>query len=361
MQLKRLFVSLLIVILILSATALVASAKNEADVVFTVDYKATVNADGSLSAKPGDIVEVSVDLVENKGASKLEINVNYDETVFAPVVENGEKKVTINEELNFKAPSSYVLEDGDWYGVLFNEVGDAKVIYRSDLNNKEVYKDTGKVLTLYFVVKDDVECAPATFTVDGVATRWNAKTNANVVPTAEVTNRVYDLNVHAAAFEVTTKAPTCHESDADGDGKADGIGYTTHTCPVCGVSITAEIAKLEHTWVDTPAVPATCTATGKTAGQECSVCGAVNPQNAPMTVPMVPHQLEIIPAVEPTYSESGWTEGTKCTVCGNIITAPEEIPAKSLAWLWITIAVVVVVGAGGGALAYFLINKKKKK
>jgi len=379
MQLKRLFVSLLVVILILSATALVASAKDEADVVvFSVDYNVPENQDGSFSAKPGDIVEVSVKIDENsKGASKLEFTVDYDENVFAPVVgEDGKNKVTINEELNFKAPSSYVLdgaEEGEeWFGVLFYEMGNKKVIYRSDLGNKEVYEDTGVVLTLYFEVKEefvigDLEagaCGTTQFTVkNAVATRWNNEKNRNDIPVAKVVDGTCDVEIHGdeAAFTkvVAETAPTCTAE-----------GSKTYSCLACGKTIVETIDKVPHAWETIAAVEPTCEFAGKTESIVCSVCGEV--QKEAKMLNKLDHKPEVIPAVNPTETESGWTEGSKCSVCGKVLVEPKEIPAKgaaetpaeaekSLLWLWILIPVVVVVLAGGGVLAYFLVAKKKKK
>ncbi len=81
----------------------------------------------------------------------------------------------------------------------------------------------------------------------------------------------------------------------------------------------------DHTVVEVPAVEATCTATGLTAGEKCSVCGTV--LKAQETVPMKEHTEEIIEAVAATCTEAGHKEGVKCSVCGTILMEPETVEA----------------------------------
>ena len=86
---------------------------------------------------------------------------------------------------------------------------------------------------------------------DGVCTRCGAK-DPNAVCT------------HAhATYQITTTA-TC-----------TGVGVRTYTCPNCGTTWTEEIPALGHNVVTDPAVPATATTTGLTAGSHCSRCGKV--------------------------------------------------------------------------------------
>ena len=97
------------------------------------------------------------------------------------------------------------------------------------------------------------------------------------------------------SYERVTVDPTCTEA-----------GYTLHTC-ACGDSyVTDEIAALGHTWTD-----ADCD-TAKT----CSVCGATEGS-------ALGHSYESV-TVDPTCTEAGYTTYT-CSVCGD--TYAEEIAA----------------------------------
>ncbi len=98
-------------------------------------------------------------------------------------------------------------------------------------------------------------------------------------------------------------------------------------CSVCGEVLTAqeEIPATGHTVTIVAAVPATCTETGLTEGEACSVCGEV--LIAQEVTPAVGHTEEVVPGKAPTCTETGLTEGKKCAVCGEILTAQEVIPA----------------------------------
>ena len=81
-----------------------------------------------------------------------------------------------------------------------------------------------------------------------------------------------------------------------------------------------------HTAVADAAVPATCTATGLTAGKHCSVC---NTELVKQTIiPAKGHTEVIDAAVEPTCTKTGLTEGKHCSVCDTELVKQTIIPAK---------------------------------
>ena len=97
--------------------------------------------------------------------------------------------------------------------------------------------------------------------------------------------------------------------------KYDDCGDTT--CGYC--TFVRESA--DHTEKTIPAVDATCTEPGYTAGVECSVCGKII--TAPTEIAASGHKEETIPKVPATCKETGLTEGKKCTVCG-VVTVPQQ-------------------------------------
>jgi hypothetical protein len=92
---------------------------------------------------------------------------------------------------------------------------------------------------------------------------------------------------------------------------------------------TVKIPALEHDeLIEIPAIDATCTEAGSTAGTKCSKCGEV--QTKPETIPATGHSEETKPVVEakdPTCTEAGTTAGEKCSVCDAVLVKPETIPA----------------------------------
>ena len=106
-----------------------------------------------------------------------------------------------------------------------------------------------------------------------------------------------DLKVIGHTRSCERIAPTCTEK-----------GYYSHVCENCGdVYKDAFVNENGHTKVKDSAVPATCTATGLTEGEHCSVCREI----------LVPQ--ETVPVLDHTYgnwkinTESHWKE---CN-CGN--------------------------------------------
>lgn len=80
--------------------------------------------------------------------------------------------------------------------------------------------------------------------------------------------------------------------------------------------------------VTVPAVEATCTKTGLTAGEQCSFCDT-------WTVPReeiskLPHTIVTDVGSAPTVGKAGKTGGSHCSVCNNVIVSQEDIPA------WVT-------------------------
>ncbi len=81
-----------------------------------------------------------------------------------------------------------------------------------------------------------------------------------------------------------------------------------------------------HTVVTDPAIAATCTTAGKTAGSHCSVCNKVI--TAQTTVAAKGHTKVTIPAVAATCTTTGLTAGVKCSVCNTVLTKQETVAAK---------------------------------
>ena len=188
----------------------------------------------------------------------------------------------------------------------------------------------------------DAECAhinlttlptiPATCTATGLAEGKKCSGCGEILVAQEVIPAI------GHDHEAVITAPTCTEN-----------GYTTYTCH-CGDTYTGdEKAALGHTEVIDPAVSATCTATGKTEGKHCSVCGEtlVVQQTIPATGHSYDDQydascnicgairdaecahinLTTLPTIPATCTATGLAEGKKCSGCGEILVAQEVIPA----------------------------------
>ncbi len=82
-----------------------------------------------------------------------------------------------------------------------------------------------------------------------------------------------------------------------------------------------------HTVVEDPAVAATCTSDGKTAGSHCSTCGEVI--KVQKTVKATGHIAVNVKGKAATCTATGLTDGTKCSACGTWIKAQQTIAKKA--------------------------------
>lgn len=129
------------------------------------------------------------------------------------------------------------------------------------------------------------------------------------------------LSAHNWGSGTVTKAATCSEE-----------GERTYTCSVCNRTKTEPIAKIAHTEVTDPAVPATCTQTGKTEGKHCGVCNEV--LVAQTDIPVLPH------AWSTEWSKDGENHWHECAECG----AKKDEAAHTFSWVVDTPATVTSTG-----------------
>ena len=85
---------------------------------------------------------------------------------------------------------------------------------------------------------------------------------------------------------------------------------------------------------DVPAVAATCTTAGHSAGWTCTVegCGFVKYENGQQTIAPLGHQEVVTPAVPATCTKDGTTEGKTCSRCGAVLVEQKPDPALGHNW-----------------------------
>lgn len=106
-------------------------------------------------------------------------------------------------------------------------------------------------------------------------------------------------------------------------------GVQVRECAVCGEVETKEIPQLsEHQGLKTlEAVPATCTSTGLTEGEYCTVCGLVTV--AQEVTPITDHVRDDENVVNkaPTCLQDGVQGEIRCKDCGKVLVAGRTLPA----------------------------------
>lgn len=109
-------------------------------------------------------------------------------------------------------------------------------------------------------------------------------------------------------------------------------GYYYGTCSECGTTVQGSVdegsaAHPQASLEDIPAVAATCSKKGSTAGQKCNACGVILIQPVETEEDPLNHKAIPVLGKDATCTESGLTEGTKCEWCGTPIEAQEIIDA----------------------------------
>ena len=118
---------------------------------------------------------------------------------------------------------------------------------------------------------------------------------------------------HAWDNGTVTRNVTCTEK-----------GIITYRCE-CGASKAEEVPAFGHTEKELPAVDATCTKNGLTAGVKCDTCNEVLVKQEVIKAPG--HNEVISPAIKPTCTQDGKTESSVCSVCGEVLVKEEIVPA----------------------------------
>ena len=337
MQPKRLIISVLVVILMLGAAVMsVAAAPKAFELKVEVNATSAIVTNGPVIMQPGDEIEISVKILDNPGVNMFSANISYDANSFEPVKdENGDYVLTWGTAVEGATVKTCVPAkdrfnneiEGEIYCFIFDKT--------ADKDNKK----TGEVVTLKFKVKE--------------LFHGDAKVSIS-------SDDAIIMSGDSSSQDVTTKLeknPTVHIHDIISDitrveADCENNGTVTFTCSGCGeVTEVTEPAK-RHVVVNDAAVPATCTTTGLTAGQHCSVCNKVIKEQT--ETPLAPHTLgpdatcedpqkctvcdkELVPAahtivddaaVEATCTTPGKTAGQHCSVCNVVIVAQQDIPVK---------------------------------
>ena len=117
---------------------------------------------------------------------------------------------------------------------------------------------------------------------------------------------------HTHEYALSVTEPTCTEQ-----------GYTTYTCN-CGDTYKADFSYASgHDAVVIPGKAATCTETGITEGEKCTVCGEILVVQE--VIEKTGHSEIEIEAKAPTCTEKGCEAGKICSVCNEIVVAVKEI------------------------------------
>ena len=117
--------------------------------------------------------------------------------------------------------------------------------------------------------------------------------------------------VHEHSWVYYSQAPTCTTA-----------GVESQVCTTCGESSTTTIPATGHSWSYHSQAP-TFTADG-VESQVCTVCG----DSSTTTIPATGHTSVTVAGKDATCTATGLTDGEQCSVCGAVLKAQNTIPAK---------------------------------
>ena len=349
MQLKRVFVSLLVAIMMLSLAVITATAADTASTTFDIALETSVSnvdADGNVLVNPGDTLEINVVIKNNPGVATLQLDLAYNPDQLAPVVNT-------DGDIEF---------EGDIYN--FTNVFENNGMISAVTNISTVNVDkTGVLFTMSFVVAEEftgeVELSATVLTYAGTYDEVvNNTADAPVVVTFSSSECNFDY-----------ENPITEEADCLNDGRI----YVKCTDEGCEeIEVLEVLPALDHDLKEMEAQAPTCTEDGTTAGVTCQregcdyttvevdpatdhteaeeavienveapncveagshdeviYCTVCNEELKRETVvdEALGHTAEFVAGKAPTCTETGLTAGMKCTVCGEFTVEQKEIAA----------------------------------
>ena len=154
---------------------------------------------------------------------------------------------------------------------------------------------------------------------------------ARVEPTCTTTGKTESkkctrcLTITVKAETIDKKAHTFGEWTVSSHPTCAAGGIDERKCTACNEKETRTVDRLPHTEVEIPAVAATCTEAGKTAGKKCSVCDKVTVEQTEIAATGHTYVADATASFAPTCELPGRDKGT-CSACGH--EKDLEIPAK---------------------------------
>lgn len=329
----------ILALLVCMTIAVSAFATTEDHPTFTLDHSG-VKVDSGASVTTGQEFTVTVSISENPGFLYAEFSLKFDETKLE--LTNVVRKLSDAYKNYAYKTNKKKVQIGD---------GTKALMSPEDCN---VVDATGEIVTFTFKVIADNACETAIELkgikyidlAGGPASLEDVALNISVQDPGHVHNFVAyegkaatcteegytaytkcECGVYDVEKQIIPVDPNAHNfvnyvSDDNATCTTDGT--ETAKCERCDKTDTRVIeGSAGHTESEIPAVDATCTATGLTAGVKCSVCGEILVEQ--VVTEMIDHTVVIIDAVAPTCTKTGLTEGEKCSVCGEILVEQEEV------------------------------------
>ncbi|MCI8404055.1 MAG: hypothetical protein HFE49_04050 [Clostridia bacterium] len=285
---------------------------------------------GTINFKEGNPV------IESNTANGAICNVKGAETISVTAL--GEKAsigFTPATAVTAGSPVDISANGGEYYSRFVSDNGDYAIIQ----SGSKI-----QLIAAHSVLEHHAAVA-ATCTEGGVDEYWSCvdcnrlysdkdgNTEIYAIPTTDATG--HSITHHEEVSPTCTEAgnseywecTTCHKLFSDENGETE-------------ISEIPTIQATGHSLIEHAAQAATCTESGNIAYWECSGCNKLfSDENGTTettlenTVIAAKGHTEVeIPAVAATCTKGGKTAGVKCSVCGTVLTAPTDTAALGHSW-----------------------------
>ncbi len=280
---------------------------------------AVITATAAIGVSASCMVTVYLP-AESVSLDKSELNMDRGET---EILKATLKPITPSEEVSCGSESADPAEPSEdiiWYSEDTNvaDVNDGVVTAKGAGKTRIIVRTTrGKTASCdvnVYVSAKEVTIDPSVSTID---TRGTLKLTAKMSPSDTTDTLTWESSDESIATVSRDGTVTPHKP-----GTVTISAKATHGAKAERVII---IKEHRHTSVKITGTPATCTKSGLTDGEKCSVCGEVI--KAQKNIPALGHKEVKITGKSATCTAKGLTDGVKCSVCGKILTAQKEIPA----------------------------------
>lgn len=264
-QLKKVFVALLITLMVTSSVLITANASNEGLVMYFTQNGEKIS---SITIAPGESVTVGA-YINVEGAT-----VRFSQSAVAGInLRASNNTVTVKVADDMPDGTWVLLASYNGYSVIIDIIVQHKCNYVSEITLEPTCLNTG------------------------VATHTCSICGCSYVTSVPELGHIYSI---------TVVEPTCtHE------------GYTEYKCNNCTYSYIAnKKEEIPHDVVTIPAKAATCTTTGLTEGTKCSVCNTtINKQK---TVEKLEHNYTEWSTIVPSTCIKEGKEQRTCKKCNDV-------------------------------------------
>lgn len=289
----------------------------------------TISMD-SVTAIPGDTVEMNVSIADNPGILGATLTVSFQEGLTLTKATAGEAfdALSMTKPGKFTSPCNFVW---DGQSIEDSDIKDGVILTLTFAVSEDVASGTELAVNLSAGPFVDADLNSVTCTVNGgtvtvidyVPGDLNGDQEVNVTDVILARRHIaggYEQNINEAAADMS----------ADGEINITDVillrrfiagGYPPPPPPR---------PQHKHTMEATAYKAPTCVEEGNIAYWYCTDCGnyysdeagTAKVDLANTVIAATGHTPQVIPAVEATYEAGGWTEGSECAVCKEVLVAP---------------------------------------